>query len=90
MHYLRLKIKKYIHKNPFDIAWGEKIKNLKIFCDFWIFVLRPIPKNENLAITEIHQKPQNTETWECNFKNSWNASQMKLISITSEYWNVTM
>ena len=34
---------------------------IEIFRDFRVFVLSPIPKNENSEITEIHQKPQNTE-----------------------------
>ena len=34
---------------------------MKIFRDFQVFVLCPIPKNENSEITEIHEKPQNTE-----------------------------
>ena len=29
--------------------------------DFWVFVLSPIPKNENSEITEILQKRHNTE-----------------------------
>ena len=32
-----------------------------IFRNLRIFVLSPIPKNENSEITEIHEKPQNTE-----------------------------
>ena len=34
---------------------------IKIFHDFWVFVLSPIPKNENSEITEILQKRHNTE-----------------------------
>ena len=34
---------------------------IEIFGDFQVFVWRPIPKNENLEIMEIHEKPQNTE-----------------------------
>ena len=34
---------------------------IKIFHDFQVFVLRPIPKIENLEIIEIHGKPENTE-----------------------------
>ena len=34
---------------------------IKIFRDFRVVVLRPIPKNENSEITKIDQKPQNTE-----------------------------
>ena len=38
--------------------------------------MRPIPKNENSEIAEIHQKSQNTEVWKYNFKSSWNAVQI--------------
>ena len=34
---------------------------VKIFRDFRIFVLSPIPKIKNSEITEIYQKPENTE-----------------------------
>ena len=34
---------------------------IKIFRDFRVFVLSPIPKSENSEITEIYQKPRNTE-----------------------------
>ena len=34
---------------------------IEIFRDFQVFVLRPIPKNKNLEIMEINEKPQNTE-----------------------------
>ena len=46
--------------------------------DFHVFVLSPIPKNENSEITEVLQKGHNTEMWEweCGFKSSWNAGQM--------------
>ena len=30
----------------------------RIFRDFRVFLLSPIPKNENSEIMEIHQKPQ--------------------------------
>ena len=33
---------------------------IEIFRDFRVFVLRPIPKNENSEITEILQKRHNT------------------------------
>ena len=45
---------------------------IKIFCDFQVFVLSPIPKNQNSEIMEILQKGLNTEMWGC----SWNAVQM--------------
>ena len=53
---------------------------IEIFRDFWVFVLKPILKNEKSVITEIYQKPQNTEIWECSSKNSWNAVQLTSIS----------
>ena len=34
---------------------------IEIFRDFQVFVLRPIPKNENSEIKDIYEKPQNTE-----------------------------
>ena len=34
---------------------------IKIFCDFRVFVLSPIPKYETSEITEILQKHHNTE-----------------------------
>ena len=47
---------------------------------FPVFVSSPIPKNKNPEITEIHQKKQNTEIWECNFKDSLNVVQMTSFS----------
>ena len=47
--------------------------SIKNFHDFWVFVLSHILKNENLEIMEIHQKPKNTEIWECKY---WNIVQM--------------
>ena len=46
--------------------------------DFHVFVLSPIPKNENSEITEVLQKGHNAKMWEweCGFKSSWNAGQM--------------
>ena len=57
-------------QNPFDIAWEEKTKKIKILRDFRVFVLSPTPKNENSEITEILQKLYNTEIVEYSFKNS--------------------
>ena len=57
----------------------------KIFRDFQVFVLCPIPNNENSEIPKIHQKPQNTEMWVCNFKNSLNTVQTTSISKWSKY-----
>ena len=34
---------------------------IKIFRDFQVFVLSPIPKNENSEITEVLQKRHNTD-----------------------------
>ena len=50
---------------------------IKIFRDFRVFVLRPILKNYNSKITEILEECHHTEMWECSFKSSWNAVQMK-------------
>ena len=58
---------------------------IKIFRDFRVFVLSPIPKGENSEITEIYQKPQNTEIWECNFKNPWIIVQMTSFSKWSSH-----
>ena len=43
---------------------------MKIFRDFRVFVLNPIPKYENSEITELLQKGRNTELPKCSFKNS--------------------
>ena len=72
MHCLPSQNKEINTQNPFDIAWEEKTEKIKIFCNFHVFVLSPIPENENSEITEILQKRHNTEMWEC----SWNAVQM--------------
>ena len=47
---------------------------IKIFRDFrgGRGGLSPLSKNENSKITEFPQKLQNTEIWECSFKNLWN------------------
>ena len=34
---------------------------IEIFRDFRVFVFSPIFKNEHWEVTEIHQKPQNTD-----------------------------
>ena len=62
-------------KTQIYMHWSVITQKIKIFRDVWVFILSPIPKNENLEITEIHQKPQNTEMWICNFKNVWYAVQ---------------
>ena len=56
---------------------GPKIE---IFRDFWVFVLRGMPKNENSEISEILQKRHNTVIWEWSCKSSWNAVQMTSFS----------
>ena len=76
MHCLPIQNKEINTQNPFDIAWEEKSKKIKIFCDFWVFVLSPIPKNENLKTTEILQKGHKSDMWECSFKSGWNSVQM--------------
>ena len=73
---LAIKIKKEKQKSKFDKFWEKKNCKLKIFRDFRVFVLRPIPKNENSEIFEILQKRHNTVIWECRFRNSWNAVQI--------------
>ena len=47
-----------------------------IFRSFLVFVLNPIPRNENSKITETYEKPKNAEIWVRNFKNPWNAVQI--------------
>ena len=49
---------------------------IDIFRDFRVFVLSPIPKNENSEITEILQKRYNTKITECSLKNSWDVLQI--------------
>ena len=69
------KVKNSDHKTDLN---AFQLYNLKImiFHSFWVFVLTPIPKNENLQIVETHQKPQNTEIWVRNFKNPRNIVQI--------------
>ena len=57
-------------------------KKIKIFRNFRVFVLIPIPISETSKITEILEKRYNAELWECSFKNSWNTAQMT----TSSKW----
>ena len=68
---VKIVIKKQVHIHLSFID-----PKIKIFRDFWVFILSSIPKNENSEITEILQKGHNTEMWECSFKSSWNAVQM--------------
>ena len=49
---------------------------IEIFCDRQEFILRPISKNKNSEIMEIHEKPQNTEIKECNSKTPLNTVKM--------------
>ena len=63
---------------PMNLNFADP--KIKIFCDFRVSVLSPIPASENSDITEIYQKPQKTEIWECNFKTlellfKWHHSQ---------------
>ena len=43
------------------MTWEEKTKNVEIFRDFRVFVLSPIPKNENSEIRKILQKRYNAK-----------------------------
>ena len=63
-------------KTQIHMHWSLINPKIKIFRDFRVFVLSPTPKNENSEITEILQKRQNTEMWECSFKSNWNAVQI--------------
>ena len=47
-----------------------------IFRSFRVFILSPIPKNENSEITETHQKLRKTKTCVRNFKNPRNIVQI--------------
>ena len=59
---IALSTTKEINKqNPFDIAWEEKTKKIRIFRNFRVFILSPTPKNKNSEITDILQKSYNTE-----------------------------
>ena len=51
------KVKNSDHKTDLH---AFQLYNLKImiFHSFWVFVLSPVPKNENSEITETHQKPE--------------------------------
>ena len=69
---LKIMIRKQVH-----IHLSYIDPKIKIFRDFRVFVLRPILKNYNSKITEILEKCHHTEMWECSFKSSWNAVQMK-------------
>ena len=63
-----------------NIHWSVLNQKIKIFRDFWVFIINPIPKNENSEIIEIHQRPKILESEFCNLKNPWNAVQKTLIS----------
>ena len=62
---VKIVIKKQVH-----IHLNFINPKIKIIRDFRVFILSPIPKNENPKITEILQKRHNTEIWQCGFKNS--------------------
>ena len=53
---------------------------MQTFRDIRVFVLSPMPKNENSEITEILQNHHNIEIWECNFENSWDLLQITSVS----------
>ena len=76
---------KIVVKTQIYMHWNVINKKIKISRDFRVFVLSPIPKNENLEIPEIHQKLQNTEMRVCNFKNSLNAVQTTSVSKWSSH-----
>ena len=59
---------------------------IKIFRDFPVFILSPIPKFENSKFTEMPQNHHNTQIWECSFKNSWYVLQ---ITSTSKWFTHT-
>ena len=69
-------------QNPFDIAWEEKTKKIRIFRNVRVFILSPTPKNKNSEITDILQKSYNTEMWEC----SWNAIKLKIMWQVVVFW----
>ena len=60
---VKITIKKqiYMYLNFADLK-------IEIFRDFRVFIFSPIFKNKHWEVTEIHQNPQNTDIWECNFK----------------------
>ena len=68
---------------PMNLNFADP--KIKIFRDFRVSVLSPIPISENSDITEIYQKPQKTEIWECNFKNPWIIVQMTSFSKWSSH-----
>ena len=43
-------------QNPFDIAWEEKTKKIKIFRDFRVFVLSSIPKTKTQKSRKFYKK----------------------------------
>ena len=59
---VKIKVETQIHMH-----WSVVKQKLKIFHDFRVSVINPIPKNENLEITEIHQKPKMLK---CEYVNS--------------------
>ena len=67
---------KRVVKTQIHIHWSLIRLKIKIFRDFGVFILRPTGINENSEITQILQKRQNTDIWDCSFKNNWNAVQI--------------
>ena len=53
----------HIHLNFID-------PKIKIFRDFQVFVLNPVPKNKNSEIKKILQKRRITDVLEYSFKSS--------------------
>ena len=53
-----------------NIHWTVINQKIKIFRDFRVFVINPIPKNENSEIIEIHQYPK---YWKVSF---WRTLEM--------------
>ena len=84
MSVLTQTVKKVV-KTQIHMHWSAINQKIKIFRDFRVFVLCPIPKNENSEILEIHQNLQNTEMWVCNFRNFLNTVQTTSISKWSSH-----
>ena len=55
--------------------WSVINQKTKIFHDFRVFVINPIPKKENSEITEIHQKPKILKCEYVTSKTLENAAQ---------------
>ena len=73
---------KIVVKTHIHMHWSLTNLKIKIFREFRVFVLSPTPKNENSEITEILQKRQNTEMWECRFKKHQTQNHSATLLIT--------